>query len=181
MNSRYADPEIKLYGKAKATGVGSDASGNSTYNGNYGSSITDIQSTNRTGYEVGINVVIPLGDAKAETQRTKELYDEKRLSASIDASDAQVVNTHQQLIKNIVLLNEVIRAQKLSSQELEKRLKFMQKKYQQARVSINDLIQDQDALLRANLTTIEAQLQVLNALFDYLVIYTETPCSFNRI
>ena len=57
----------------------------------------------------------------------------------------------------------------------------MQKKYQQARVSINDLIQDQDALLRANLTTIEAQLQVLNALFDYLVIYTETPCSFNRI
>ncbi len=181
LNSRYADPEVKLYGRAKATGVGSDASGTSSYKGNYGSSITDIESTNRTGYEVGINVVIPLGDAKAETQRTKELYDDKRLSASIDASDAQVINTHQQLIKNIVLLNEVIRAQTLSSQQLERRLKFMQKKYQQARVSINDLIQDQDALLRANLTTIEAQLQVLNALFDYLVIYTETPCSFNRI
>jgi hypothetical protein len=57
----------------------------------------------------------------------------------------------------------------------------MTKKYQQARVSINDLIQDQDALLRADLLTIETQLQVLNAVFDYLAIYTETPCAFNRI
>jgi hypothetical protein len=57
----------------------------------------------------------------------------------------------------------------------------MRRKYEQARVSINDLIFDQDALLRSELTTIETQLQILNVLFDYLAIYTETPCGFNRI
>jgi outer membrane protein TolC len=181
INSRYAGADVKLYGKVRATGVGSDAGSDNTFNGSYGSSIDDITSTNRTGYEVGLNFTIPLGSAKEQSQKTKELYDEKRLLASINARDAQVINTHQQLGKNIALLNEVIKAQKTNSKELEKRLRFMNKKYQQARVSINDLIQDQDSLLRAQLNTVETQLQVLNVLFDYLAIYTETPCSFNRI
>jgi len=181
INSRYAGADVKLYGKVKATGVGSDAGPNNTFSGNYGASIDDINATNRTGYEVGLNFTIPLGSGKEQSQKTKELYDEKRLLASINASDAQVINSHQQLVRNIALLNEVIKAQKTNSKELEKRLRFMYKKYQQARVSINDLIQDQDSLLRAQLGTIETQLQVLNVLFDYLAIYTETPCSFNRI
>jgi hypothetical protein len=57
----------------------------------------------------------------------------------------------------------------------------MRKKYVQARASVNDLVQDQDALLNSELATIDTQLQILNVLFDYLAIFTETPCSFNRI
>jgi outer membrane protein TolC len=181
LNSRYADPDVKLYGLVKATGVGSDNTKPSYYRGSYGASVSDIQTTNRTGYEVGLRVTVPLGDAKTSTQQTKELYDEKRLLAAINATDAQVINTHQQLVKNITLLNEVIRAQKITTAQLEKRLFYMRRKYEQARVSINDLIFDQDALLRSELTTIETQLQILNVLFDYLAIYTETPCGFNRI
>jgi outer membrane protein TolC len=181
LNSRYSDTDVKLYGKVKATGIGSVASSEDHFRGSYGSSIDDMEENNRTGYEVGLRVTIPLGSAKEQTKKTMELYDEKRLTSAIDASDARVINTHQQLVKNVILLNQVIAAQKLNSRELEKRLKFMTKKYQQARVSINDLIQDQDALLRADLLTIETQLQVLNAVFDYLAIYTETPCAFNRI
>jgi outer membrane protein TolC len=181
MNSRYSDPDVKLYGLVKATGVGSDNTKAAYYRGSYGAAVDDLQSTNRTGYEVGLRVTVPLGDSKAATQQTKELYDEKRLLAAINASDAQVINTHQQLVKNITLLNEVIRSQKFTTAQLEKRLVFMRRKYEQARVSINDLILDQDALLRSELTTIETQLQVLNLLFDYLAIYTETPCAFNRI
>ena len=181
LNSRYDDPDVKLFGTVKSTGVASEKEGASMYKGSYDDAVDDMRSNNRTGYEVGLQVTIPLGDAKQETQKTKELYDEKRLTASIDATDAQVINTHQQLMKSITLLNEVVRSQKISTQELQKRLRFMEKKYQQARVSINDLIQDQDALLRSSLVTVESQLQVLNVLFDYLVIYTETPCNFNRI
>ena len=181
INSRYAGPDFKLYGTVKATGVGSDSMNANLYRGSYGASLDDIQNTNRTGYEVGLRVSVPLGDAKSMTQQTKELYDEKRLLAAINASDAQVINTHFQLVKNITLLNDVIRTQKMTTAQLEKRLIYMKKKYEQARVSINDLILDQDALLRSELTTIETQLQVLNVLFDYFAIYTETPCAFNRI
>lgn len=181
LNSRYDDPDVKLFGTVKNTGVASEKNAAGNYNGSFDDSVDDMRSNNRTGYEVGLQVTIPLGSARKETQKTKELYDEKRLSASIAATDAQVINTHQQLVKTITLLNEVVRSQKISTKELEKRLFFMERKYQQARVSINDLIQDQDALLRSSLVTVESQLQVLNVLFDYLAIYTETPCNFNRI
>ena len=181
INSRYSDADVKLFGTVKATGVNAEPTETTTYRGTYGGSIDDISESNRTGYEVGVSFTLPLGKVKENTQRTKELYDEKRLLASINSTDAQVVNTHQQLVKSIGLLTDVIESQKVSSEQLGKRLRLMKKKYEQARVSVNDLVNDQDALLNSELTTIDTQLQILNTLFDYLVVYTETPCSFNRI
>lgn len=182
-NSRYADPDVKFVGAVKATGVSSSPfgpNGNSN-RGTYGGTFDDINNTNRTGYEVGIQFAIPLGDKKDKTQRSKEIYDEKRLLAAINATDAQVINTHGQLVKSIGYLSQVIRSQRISSEQLSKRLGLVRKKYEQARVSVNDLVQDQDALLNAELSTINSQLQILNTIFDYLVVFPETPCSFNRI
>jgi outer membrane protein TolC len=180
INSRYADADVKLFGTVKATGVGSEETDNG-YRGSYRQSFDDIHSTNRTGYEVGVSFTLPLGDVKEGTQKIKELYDEKRLLASINNTDAQVVTTHQQLVKSIGLLTDVISSQRITSSQLGKRLKLVRKKYEQARVSVNDLVNDQDALLNSELTTIDTQLQILNTLFDYLVVFTETPCPFNRI
>lgn len=181
INSRYADADVKLFGTVKSTGVGSDNVRNGLVRGNYGDSIDDQTEQNRTGYEVGVNFTIPLGDVKESTQRVKELYDDKRLLAQITASDTQVMTTHKQLTKSIELLSEVIRSQKVSSLQLSKRLELMRKKYQQARATVDQLVLDQDALLSSELTTVETKLQILNTIFDYLVIYTDTPCSFNRI
>ena len=181
INDRYADPDVKLFGTVKSTGVGSDVITASHTRGSYGDSIEDQMEQNRTGYEVGANFTIPLGDAKENTQRVKELYDEKRLLASIHAADSQVITTHQQLSKTVSFLKSVIQAQKTSTEQLEKRLRLMRRKYEQARISVDELVNDQDALLTSQLTTIDTQLQILNTLFDYLVIYTETPCTFNRI
>jgi len=181
INSRYADADVKLFGTVKTTGVNAEPTGTTTYRGTYRGAFDDNSESNRTGYEVGVSFILPLGSVKEKTQKTKELYDEKRLLATINSTDAQVVSTHQQLVKSIGLLTDVIRSQKVSSEQLGKRLKLMKKKYEQARVSVNDLVNDQDALLNSELTTIDTQLQILNTIFDYLVIYTETPCPFNRI
>lgn len=181
VDSRYSDADVKLFGTVKSTGVGSDVVNNRLTRGSYGESYDDQVRNNRTGYDVGINFTIPLGDTKENTQKVKELYNEKRLIANINATDTQVITTHHQLSKQIALLTEVIRTQKVNSEQLGKRLRLMRKKYEQARVSVDDLVNDQDALLRSELTTIDTQLQILNTIFDYLVIYTETPCAFNRI
>lgn len=180
MNARYADPDLKLYGTIRSTGVGSDVTATG-FRGSYGASVDDMTTNNRAGYEVGMNLTIPLGNVHEMNQKTKQLYDDKRLSAAISASEAQVTNTHQQLFRSISLLNDLIKSQKITSAQLEKRLSFMKRKYEQARASVNDLIQDQDALLNSELMTIDTQLQILNVIFDYLAIYTETPCEFNRI
>lgn len=180
INSRYSDADVSLFGTVKATGVSSEEAAPARYRGSFGGSIDDIEEQNRTGYEVGVNFTMPIGSVKDNTKKVKELYDEKRLLASINGTEAQVVNTHIQLVKSINLLTEVITSQRTSSRELGKRLVGMKRKYEQARVSVNDLVMDQDAFLNSELTTIDTQLQILNTIFDYLVVYTETPCVFNR-
>ncbi|MEX1098927.1 MAG: hypothetical protein WEB87_00790, partial [Bacteriovoracaceae bacterium] len=89
--------------------------------------------------------------------------------------------THQQISESIKILQEVIQTQKINSRQLEIRLKDMRKKYNQARISVNDLIQDQDSLFSSDLAIVDTKLSVLNTLLDYFSVFTETPCSFNRI
>ncbi len=180
LNERYADPDVSLFGRVQSVGVSSDKK-NTDFKGTYGGSWDDMTSQNRTGYEVGLNVTIPLGDAKASTQRTKELYDEKRLHAFIGRTQSTVATSHQEILTTIALLREVIESQRVNTEQLNRRLLYMQKKYQQARASVNDIVQDQDALLSSELTTIETKLAVVNVILDYLAVYTETPCDFNRI
>ncbi len=181
VNGRYSDIDVQLFGTVKATGVDSNTGRANTYHGSYGGSLDQMTAQNRSGYEVGLQFTLPLGSAKETTQKTKELYDEKRMNASIDSTEAQVVNTHQQLVKSIAYLTDVVRAQKVNSTQLNKRLGLMKKKYNQARISVDDLISNQDALLSSELSTIDTQLEILNTLFDYLIVYTETPCPFNRM
>lgn len=184
-NERYADADVKLYGTVRSTGVSLQDSRPGQipiyYRGNYGGTFEDMTETNRTGYEVGLRFNMPLGKVKKSTQKAKERYDELRLLSLINSTDAKVANTHREFVKTIKLLNEVITSQKVNSRELTKRLQGMQKKYQQARATVNEIVQDQDALLQAQLTTIDTQLQILNTIFDYLVIFPDTPCDFNRI
>ena len=181
MNDRHSDVDVKFFGTVKSTGIGSDQLSESSYRGSYGSAFDDMNNNNRTGYETGIKVVIPLGDAKELTQKTKTLYDEKLLKSQMDQTHAMVVSTHTQLSKSMGLINEVIVNQKVGTIALEKRLQVMRQKYSQARISVNDMILDQDALLTSQLSTIDAQLQAVNILFDYLMVFTDTPCGFNRI
>lgn len=179
-NAHYADADVKLFGTIKSTGVASVPSGSQVYRGSFGDSIEDMTSNDRGGYEAGVLLTVPLGSTRDNVQRTKEIYDEKRLQASINNTDAQIIYTHDEVVKSIGLLVEVIKSQQENSGHLEKRLIGMKKKYQQARVSVNDLIMDQDSLFTAELTIIDSQLQMLNTLFDYFVVFTDTPCAFNR-
>jgi outer membrane protein TolC len=180
INDRYSDIDLKLFGTVKSTGVGSDQQPDSSYQGSYGDAVKDMRNNNRSGYEAGINFTMPLGSAKDDTKKTKSLYDEKRLSVMIDQSEAQLTSTHTQLSKSVQLIQDVIVTQRTSTAALEKRLKVIRQKYSQARISVNDVILDQDALLNSEFATVDAQLQAVNVVLDYLTVFTETPCAFNR-
>jgi outer membrane protein TolC len=177
--SSYDNVDLKFVGSVKSTGVGSKNNGNGVNQGSYGSSFDDMQDHNRTGYSAGLQLVIPLG--KGDTRQTQELLAKKRFDSQVGQNDAMLTNTHQQLVKVIRLLTDVVRAQKENTQALERRLVLQNRKFREARLSVNDLILDQDALLNSNLTTISTQLEIINTIFDYLVVFTETPCEFNRI
>lgn len=181
LNDRYSDVDVKLFGTVKTTGVASELTASSARQGSYGEAFGDMSQHNRSGYEAGVNVIIPLGSAKDDTKNSKSLYDEERMKAQINGYDSQIMSTHSQLSRSLGLIGEVIQIQRYGTGALERRMKVVREKYSQARVSVNDLILDQDALLNSELSTIDSQLQAVNILFDYLMVFTDTPCEFNRI
>lgn len=174
---RSGGPTVKLTGEYRTTGVDRGDGGS---NGNIGGSIDDFTENNRRGFGVGLNAVIPLDGKKGATEATRELLEQHRFDAQLKTMEANLDATHVQLRNNVTLLVDIIRNQKANSQQLRKRLEIERKKYTQARISAVDLINDQDALLSAELDVVSAQLQILNNLLDYLAVFTETPCTFNR-
>jgi outer membrane protein TolC len=169
--------DVKLVAGYNIVGVDSPSSGSGSFSG----STRDFREHDRSGFNIGLMYSKPLGDDFDKLASTEQLVINKRYEAEITKFMAQIDATHDQLKRSINILTEVIKNQKINSAKLKIRLSEMQKKYQQARISVNDLINDQDALLNSDLSVVQTQLEVVNILFDYLVVFSETPCSFNRM
>jgi outer membrane protein TolC len=78
-------------------------------------------------------------------------------------------------------LREVIKSQKETNKYLAQSLKVSKRKYKQARISLQELIGEQDSHLQSQLQEIDSNLAIVNTLIDYFSIYMDTPCEFNRI
>ena len=176
----YDQMDLKLSGEVKATGVSSEKDGNkSLYEGSHQDAMEDIYDNTRSGYKIGLDLVIPFG--KSSTKDSLQIYEENKSTAQLDKMMSNIKSTHQQLATSVVLLTEVIKTQKENNLALEKRLKIMNRKFREARVNTFELIQDQDALMSSSLTVIQTKLEIVNTLLDYLVIFNQTPCEFNKI
>ncbi len=178
INEQYDNPNVNLYGTVKSTGVGADQA--TSINGSYGKSIQDMTDNNRTGFEAGVNVTFSLGDRQKTTKEYLTEYDQKRLAATLKSTEANMMATHKELSRSIEYLVSVVKSEKINAQNLAQRIKYMKKKFEQARATVSDLIADEDAYMNAQLSSINAQLEIVNVVLDYLTIFNETPCEFNK-
>lgn len=181
IDQTYDDIDVSFSATYKQTGLGSDKVNDDFYEGSYDASLDDIRNNDRSGFEAGLFVNIPIGKKVSDTEEVIEKYNEKRLAAEIKNTETNVATTHRQISDSVKILNDVIKAQKQNNLQLGIRVREMRKQYRQARISVNALIQDEDDLANSSLSLVDTQLSVLNTLFDYFAVFTETPCSFNRI
>lgn len=181
IDSKYDDVDLSLSTTFKTTGLGSSSPDSTNYEGSYSDSIDDLNDNDRSGFEAGLMLTIPIGKKLNGAEETKKAYNKKRLSAEIRNANSNIITTHKQIKESVKLLSQVIEAQKINNKELAVRVREINKQYRQARVSLNTVIQDQDSLANSELSIVDTQLQVLYTLFDYFAVFTETPCGFNRI
>ena len=84
------------------------------------------------------------------------------------------------IVPHIGLMFEALRNQKKSTGLLSESVKSVEAKYKQARLSLMDLIREQDALQDSQLREVDTNLQVLTTLLDHFKIFTDTPCKINK-
>jgi len=170
---RLGDVDLKFVGRLQAKGI------DNTSPGTYGAAFSDITGNNRWGYQVGLELSIPLDSAASDSERLQKLHNDRISDAEVGQLNSRLHGMHKQILTSMFHLKAVIDAQKLNSKHLSVRLKSVERKFSQARISVTDLIADQDASFNADLAVIDTQIQVLDVLLNYLMIFTETPCAFN--
>lgn len=167
---QYSKAQWRLHGRLQTQGLGSSLD----------KSLEDFSKNNRLGYTLGTSLKFNIGKEK-ETQKLKIAAQQARLKALSSQLKTSLSTKHESTVKSIQSLIQVLKSQKKSSLALEKRMKILNKKYNQARISLSELNVEEDRYLNSEVSVIDTQLAVLDILFNYLNSFTQTQCSFNQV
>ena len=144
-------------------------------------SLSDLGDDGRDNLAVGLTLSIPLESKKKTTREILNKATKLRYRSQKQREMARIKAYHTQTVRQVSLLREMIRNQQQNTKYLGQSLKTSKKKYNQARLTVEQLVQEQDSYLQSNLDEIRTKLTVINTLFDYLSVYTQTPCALNNI
>lgn len=166
---RESDFDVKLNMSASFRGTDKD----------FDSSYNDLGNFDRNDYYVGLNITKNLGDnsndLKAEKIKLAKMnynYNKKSTLANMNS----FYNSYESIMKNMFnSLNNLHSYKK----NIENSLNNSRKKYNQGRLSLNDLITDEDSLVDANIQLIDMEGVIIDTILQYLSIFDKTDCFFN--
>ncbi|MCP4912252.1 MAG: TolC family protein [Oligoflexia bacterium] len=171
VSNLYNHADVKLISEVKY--FGKDLGSSETFD--------DFQDNKQRSYSVGLSFNIPIEGKKRTTKEILEKMNHKKYGAMEDETLSKIQAYHGQIIKTVSLLREIVKNQQENTYHLSQSLKTSQRKFNQARLSVQQLVQEQDAYLQSNLDEIQTKLNVIHTLLDYLSVFTETNCEMNRI
>lgn len=171
ITSRYTQPELTLTGEYQSSGVGEG----------FDRAYDNFDDDSKSGAGVAIELSIPIDGKKKDSRTTKEILDQKRYKATKDNYILKMKANHAQIVKTISLLKDVVEAQKANGSSLKTSLKVSERKYKQARISLNDFINEQNLYLNSQFSEIDAELAAIHNILDYFKVFTETPCEMNKV
>lgn len=167
----YNDPTIKLVGELSS--VGKDFS--------YDESRQDFIDNSRDRSRLALTLSVPLDGSKSKTQEIAKLAAKNKYISMAENNLARVKAFHLETIRIIDTLHAILMSQKETSKYLGISLGVSQKKFNQGRISLQELISEQDSHIQNKLNEIDSNLTIVKTLIDYFSIYNDTPCDFNRI
>ena len=163
--------EVKLTGQYQASGVDSSTS----------EAFDRFSDQFKNGYQVGININIPLGSDLSKARASRVAVVENQFGSQIRKLDLQLASEHDKVRRSLIHLDKALAAQEGIVKDLNISLKQTQKKYRQARVSLNTLILEQDNAFNASLQQIDTKRQIIHLLLDYFKVFNRFPCNSNTM
>lgn len=170
VNSSYSMADLKLVSDVKY--IGKDFS--------HSDSFEELTDDGRKAYSVALQLSIPLGQPKKQTEDIQDEILLKQNISKYQEIEGKMAAYHIQTMKSVRILNNVIAAQNRNAGFLSTTLKDSNKKFKQARLAARDLIQDEDRFLQNNLDTINTKYRVIEILINYFSVFTQTPCEINK-
>lgn len=147
---------------------------------NHTDAFENLTDNGKPTYTVGVKLNIPFGDGKSKVAKVKNIVEKKVYKAQKTELASKLDAYHFQIKDSIQVLRNVLRKQKLNTKYLSESLKISTRKYNQARITVQQLVQEQEAFFQSNLSEIETNLKVMEMLLNYFNVFTNIDCQLNK-
>lgn len=166
---RYSDPNITLEAKAASLGFGKEN----------GDSFDDMSNAEQKDYSIGLNISMPFGSAYSDTKENQMKVLKMQHNAEKKEIMSNLVSYHNYFATSMQKLISVMEDQKAYRDNLTIRVESMRKKYNQGRVSLSELIQDEDSLFESELALVNSYYNIIASMIDYFSVFNDFECDFN--
>lgn len=170
ISNNYSDLDLQLYIQFEQSDNSHQLSDN----------IGRIDNYDEDKYQIGVKLSMPLGSEKNKTETIKKQLEKSSYIANKQNNLSKIEAYHSQTIANIKLLRKAYQSQTSSINNMQRSLASTKRKYNQARIPLRNLIDDQSLYLENQLKKLEIQSLVVNQLLDYVTIFTEMPYPFKQ-
>jgi hypothetical protein len=169
--TKHDAAELSLVADVQSTGVDDGWTG----------SADKLAEERKTGWGLGLEFVMPLGETPRRTEATLAALKRDALSARSEELAAEMAATHASALRSLNLLTQGLATQQANTRGLAASLRETKIKFDQGRVPVGTIILEQDALFQAELQEIALRRQIAFAVLDYMAVFTQTPCAWNKI
>lgn len=166
---RYSDIDVKLEAKAASLGFGD----------RNGESFSDMAELDRRDYSVGLNLSMPFGSNYTNTKENQMKILKMQYNAEKKEIISNLTSFHNYFSATLANLFQIKEQQKDYRDNLLIRVKSMRTKYNQGRIALSDLIQDEDSLFESELSIIRTNYNIVALMIDYFTVFNDLDCDFN--
>lgn len=166
---RYDDIDINMV-------IGADINGR---NDNVIKSYNNMTHIDGHNYYVGLNFTLPLGNIKDESKVQQMKLLKMQNNSLKNDINSNITSTNKNFTLILNYLNKELNASKDNIKHIKDSVAHMRKKYEQGRISLKDLIDEEDSLLQAYLNVVNIENAMINSTLDYLSVFQKSECSFN--
>ena len=130
-------------------------------------------------YGIELQLRAPLGNHLEKTSDSLKRISKYRREIAHNEASAKLTSYHVEMLKSIGILKNARKNQIENNTMLRESLRATQRKFSQARISIEQLVSEEDAYFSSELDNIQTNLNIIHTLYDYFLVFTNAKCSLN--
>ncbi len=146
-----------------------------------GNSLDNFDNNDNSGWAVGVSVSIPLENTVNKAEKAAKLIAKQNYQAQILRARLKLKSEYKRTQENLRLLKAALEKQIENSGNLDTTVRVANRKFRQARLSVNTLIQEEDNLFASLLQEVDLKLLVITELYDFFKTFNRFPCNLNQM
>ena len=145
----------------------------------YSDSIDNLSNDPKPVGNIMFSLSMPMTGEKTKTKNSYEKIAKLKGESLTTLNTAKVIAFHKEIRQSIKVLLSALDNQKLNIESLKTSIKNSRLKFSQARLSIEQLVQEEDAYFLSEISSIQTNLSIVHTLLDYFSVFTKFNCPLN--